>query len=354
MRSNYQSRRILFLSLLILFGGRSVAAERLPLRAYTTADGLPHNVINKIVRDSRGFLWFCTEDGLSRFDGYTFTNYGTAQGLPHTSVNDLLETRSGELWLATNGGLVHFDPKGTPSGRVVNAGDSIVNGSPMFTTFVPAEGERSARAFAALTEAHDGTIWCGTWAGLYRLERDANHLRLRFVDLEVTSENRVQPIISDLLEDRYGTLWIATLGGLYRRWPDGTTAVYTQRDGLPSEAIHDLLEDHEGQLWAATRYAGFFRFRAESSHAPPAILASYQKWNGRTTWVFQLFETSDHRFWIASNGGLTEFTPDDGQGKPKFRDVTTRQGLTFNEITALNEDAAGNLWLGTNTSGAMK
>jgi ligand-binding sensor domain-containing protein len=53
-------------------------AQQLPIKRYTTDDGLPHNSINKIVRDSRGFLWFCTGDGLSRFDGYTFTNYGTA------------------------------------------------------------------------------------------------------------------------------------------------------------------------------------------------------------------------------------------------------------------------------------
>src|SRR6266542_4288690 len=58
-------------------------AERLPLKTYTTADGLAHNVINKIVRDSHGFLWFCTDDGLSRFDGYEFTNFGTDKGLPH-------------------------------------------------------------------------------------------------------------------------------------------------------------------------------------------------------------------------------------------------------------------------------
>ena len=66
-------------------------AERLPVKTYTTVDGLAHNNINKIVRDSRGFLWFCTGDGLSRFDGYTFTNYGTDQGLPLNTVNDLLE-----------------------------------------------------------------------------------------------------------------------------------------------------------------------------------------------------------------------------------------------------------------------
>src|SRR5437868_1832669 len=95
----------------------STRGERLPLKAYTTADGLAHNVINKIVRDSRGFLWFCTSEGLSRFDGYSFTNYGTAQGLPHPSVNDLLETRSGDYWVATNGGLVRFNPQGAPASR---------------------------------------------------------------------------------------------------------------------------------------------------------------------------------------------------------------------------------------------
>src|SRR5438105_14428469 len=90
-------------------------AERLPIKNYTTADGLAHNIVNKIVRDSRGFLWFCTADGLSRFDGYAFTNYGTNQGLPHTSVNAILETREGDYWVATGGGLVHFNPNGAPS-----------------------------------------------------------------------------------------------------------------------------------------------------------------------------------------------------------------------------------------------
>src|SRR5438105_7379380 len=95
-------RRSLCLLGLLLFVGLNARAERLPLKTYTTADGLAHNVINKIVRDSRGFLWFCTEEGLSRFDGYSFTNFGIEQGLPHASVNDILETRGGEYWVATN------------------------------------------------------------------------------------------------------------------------------------------------------------------------------------------------------------------------------------------------------------
>src|SRR2546423_11137832 len=107
-------RLTLRLSGLLLVVCLTARAERLPLKTYTTADGLAHNVINRVVRDSRGILWFCTAEGLSRFDGYTFTNFGTDEGLPHASVNDLLETRAGEYWAATNGGLVCFHPKGPP------------------------------------------------------------------------------------------------------------------------------------------------------------------------------------------------------------------------------------------------
>src|SRR5215470_4476277 len=91
-----------------------IGAERLPIRLYTTADGLPRDQINKIVRDSRGFLWFCTPEGLSRFDGYTFVNFTTDQGLPSRNVNDLLETRSGHYWVATGNGLARFNPDGDP------------------------------------------------------------------------------------------------------------------------------------------------------------------------------------------------------------------------------------------------
>jgi hypothetical protein len=56
-----------------------VAAQHLPIKTYMTADGLPVNLVKRIKRDSHGFLWFGTRDGLSKFDGYHFTNYGTTR-----------------------------------------------------------------------------------------------------------------------------------------------------------------------------------------------------------------------------------------------------------------------------------
>jgi signal transduction histidine kinase/ligand-binding sensor domain-containing protein len=276
------------------------------------------------------------------------------QGLPHRTVTDFLETRYGEFWLATYGGLVRFNPKGKPVGHVVYA-NAAATEPPMFTVVVPENEDRYARAATVLLESRDGTIWCGTMKHLYRLHRQGERFELLPVDIGILAGPAKQVHVLDLLEDRRGSLWVASFSGLVRRRPDGSTEQYTKRDGLPDNNIHDLLEDHQGQLWAGTRLDGFFRFAADDSHAPPVVAEAYSRPNGLPTdWVFQLYETSDRRFWVATNLGLVEFFPDgDGQGR-RFRTYTRRNGLSFQEITALNEDTGGNLWLGTPAAGAMK
>ncbi|MBI1874227.1 MAG: hypothetical protein HYS05_10125 [Acidobacteria bacterium] len=83
----------------------------MPVKTYTMANGLAHDQVERIVRDSRGLLWFCTLDGLSRFDGYRFTTYSTKDGLAFSYVNDLIESRRGVYWIATDaGGVSRFDP----------------------------------------------------------------------------------------------------------------------------------------------------------------------------------------------------------------------------------------------------
>ena len=344
---------VLWLTVLLLSAWLGARAERLPLKAYTVADGLPNNVVNKIVRDSRGFLWFCTQEGLSRFDGYSFTNYGVDQGLPHSAVNDFLETRSGELWVATNAGLVLFNPRGEPVARVIFANEKA-GSTPMFTVVVPEDDDRQARAVTLIYEDRSGTIWCGTMKHLYRVERYDNRFKLASVDIGTSGGHPAEVFVYDLLEDRGGSLWIAAANGLFRRRPDGHIEHYTKRDGLPDDVIHDLLEDHQGRLWAATRLGGFFRFVADDTRGS-VVAEVYNKQKGLPTdWVFQLFESSDHKFWIATNVGVVAFFPEGDEHGQRFRVYTKRHGLTFQEITALNEDSGGNLWLGTNTAGAMK
>ncbi|HEX5474628.1 MAG TPA: two-component regulator propeller domain-containing protein [Vicinamibacterales bacterium] len=325
---------------LIVSGAAPAWGARLPLRTYTTADGLPHNEVNCLAPDPRGFLWLCTGDGLSRFDGVSFVTYGTAEGLPHPRVSRLLQTRDGRYFVATDGGLARFDPAGDPARR---------------TLFVPVgirSGPQGMRA-TALFEDRGGTIWCGTDHGLYRLDETVQPSVLDPVDLGMPREYAEQRVVSALAQGAGGSLWIATPDGLYRRWPDGRHARYTVADGLPGDYLHDLLVDHDGHLWAASRYAGIFRFAADDSTRPPVVVERYSIDDGlAAAWVFGLFETSNHRFWIATNRGLAEMTWD-GHAR-RFRTLGVAQGLSSSEITALGEDASGNLWMGTNTAGLMK
>src|SRR4030095_2194104 len=91
--------------MLVVFGA-AARAERLPVKIYGLAHGLPSTFVDHIVSASRGLLWFSTRDGLARFDGSRFVSYGIEDGLTVPQVSFLLESRTGMYWIATNGGGV--------------------------------------------------------------------------------------------------------------------------------------------------------------------------------------------------------------------------------------------------------
>src|SRR5215470_4915535 len=70
-------------------------AERLPLRTYTTQDGLGSDLVRHVLQDSHGYIWLGTRAGISRFDGYGFVNYRIPAKEGNASVRDLIEARSG-------------------------------------------------------------------------------------------------------------------------------------------------------------------------------------------------------------------------------------------------------------------
>ncbi len=107
----------------------NVHSEQLPVKTYTTADGLAGDEVFRIYQDSHGFIWFCTGEGLSRFDGYKFTNYGGAQGLPHRMITDIVETSSGEYWIATPAGLAKYDPAASKQTAQVSEGKNGSEGN---------------------------------------------------------------------------------------------------------------------------------------------------------------------------------------------------------------------------------
>lgn len=343
---------------LILFMPRNVLGEQLPIKIYTTADGLVSNQINRIVRDSRGFLWFCTEEGLSRFDGYTFTNYTTADGLPHPIVRSFLETRSGVYWAGTYYGVCRFNPKGRPSPganpdnqRTANNGRRTTE-DPMFVFYSPSDHSRIG-AVNVLLEERTGAVWCGGGRGLYRLEHTGGEWTIRFVEIGLPREVENDMIVRALVEDRQGALWIGAGSGLYRRWPDGRTERYTTEHGLPANDVLALLMDADGQLWVGTR-KGLSQIALQPGTYQPRIIRVYTEKNGLPNPnTRSLFQSSTGQLWVGSITALAEFVPQSSPRGSTFRYYVSPLGLSKLFVQTLAEDRDGNLWIGTD-DGAFK
>lgn len=153
-------------------------AEILPVKTYTASDGLPRDAVSKVRQDARGFLWFCTADGLVRFDGYGFKLYAEDEGLPSRRVTDFLHARNGEYWIGTNAGLVRFNPNGV-LGKQVNLPQAMF-AEIGFETPPPTPFAKSVNQ---IYQDPQGALWIGMEDGLYQLVEKHGHPILRRVDL---------------------------------------------------------------------------------------------------------------------------------------------------------------------------
>ena len=140
-------------ALLILAMAGVAHAQRVQFRHLRSGDGLAGPWVQAITQDHRGFMWFGTAQGLSRYDGYTMHSYrhekGDTTSLPDNTIHALLEDHLGTLWIGTAGqGIFRIE-----KGAVRN--------------FSMANGMRS-NGIRQLLEDQQGAMWAATGSGLTR------------------------------------------------------------------------------------------------------------------------------------------------------------------------------------------
>ena len=93
----------------LVFTSGVVCGQTYRFRVYTTNTGLPNNAVYAIYQDSHGYMWFGTDQGVSRYDGQNYINLSVPQGMTDAPVRALAEDQSGNLWVGTRGGISRFD-----------------------------------------------------------------------------------------------------------------------------------------------------------------------------------------------------------------------------------------------------
>ncbi|HEV8657734.1 MAG TPA: two-component regulator propeller domain-containing protein [Thermoanaerobaculia bacterium] len=308
-------KTIAVLSCIAFLTVAALRAERLPLRRFSIADGLPHDVVSQIFCDSRGLLWFATREGLARFDGDRFTLLNNVPLLAGARVRDIIEKPRGTYWIATNRGLIRFKP-----------GDEV--------EFQRVDVPLNAYAVAA---ARDNGVWVAVGHSVFHVGAD-----------RIASVEHPEIWVRVLFESENG-LWMGTDSGLFRRGADGTLTRYSVRDGLSGDDIRTIAVDRQGFTWIGTT-SGLCRFRA----SPASGVDRFNVADGLPAqWVNAILPLRNGTIWVATTGGLARSELANASHL-MFRPYTSSNGFTDKNVFTLAEDHDGDIWAGTESSGVYE
>lgn len=301
--------------------------EHLPVKMYTVSDGLVNNRVHRIVRDSRGFLWFCTSGGLSRFDGHNFVNYDVDSGLPFPSINDLYETKTNEYWIATNGGgVIFFNPRLEASG------------SP-FTVYTVGDKAVTNRV-NTLYQDRNGKIWAGTDGGVFVMDASKGERTFRPLSFGLASQPDEAIQVWCFLEDSEHSLWIGTKFGLFKYSPKGRLVHHDIQPSQGTDVVYALIEFSPGIFWIGHK-SGLFSYKAFGLHGVGSITKEDRAGSAR---IISIGQSKDGSIWVSSGGGVLT----------QLINGTVHNFNIGLQGDYLVEDGEGNIWAATTNDGVAR
>jgi signal transduction histidine kinase/ligand-binding sensor domain-containing protein/CheY-like chemotaxis protein len=317
--------------------------SRLRFDHLTSADGLSDDSVFSILQDHRGFMWFGTQGGLNRYDGYRMTQYRHEPENPHSLPDDFVQTlfedSRGGIW-AGHGGLSRFDPD---TGAFTRYPSSTA-------------GPRGALAsmISGMAEDRSGFIW---------VARQKSPLLYRFDP--ATAAVRVYDIGKDILADDQGVwafyrgargiLWLGTDRGLIRFDPSSATSTNYPADSatLASDGgrIAGIAPDlSSGKLWLVTGVGATVLFDPETGTFTRRLAGPPDFRDFQTV-------TADPRGALLlglTRGGVIIFDPRDGTRKTLRNNPADGHSLSGNVVLSTVWDREGNLWMGVKGGGVNR
>ena len=299
-------------------------AEQLPTTIFSAQDGL-HTTVNRILVDSRGFVWFPGSEGLARFDGNGFHMFTRADGLPTRVVSAFFERRDGTYWVAGGEHLCLFDPR---SNHTRFQCESLKLG-----------------AIRTLLEDERG-LWCGTQTGLWRRPASGAKSWEAVRGHEPTGAKNSSEV-DKLLKDARGDVWALTHSGLFRFRSNGRVEHWSHAQGLAMDN-GTALSETPGSMWAGSQ-TELFRFSIDPQSGVAAVADRYDRSHGLPSGYVADVRFWRGQVWAATFQGLARQLP-----SGRWQAVELDPNLRGFPMNILAIDALGNLWAGTDSAGAVR
>lgn len=385
---------LVFILLLMATNFVSAQKQNIRFQHIDVTNGLSHNTVHAVFQDSRGFMWFGTEDGLNRYDGYNFKVFrpitGDSSSISDIFVNTIFEDSQKNLWIGTNnGGLNLYDRKTEKFIRFQNnnrAGDISDNNIRVIfednqhrlwvgtkfrglNLFVPEKKQFKNYFEQAIPykdircifqEKNSKKLWVGTnHNGLILFDPDQEKIVKRYINNPNQNQSISNNEVNKIFVDSQNRFWVATRNGLNLFDPKTETFehFFAQKDNLnslPNNAITNILEDVLGNLWFSTGGGLAMLPKTEDTFYQYTHNDANSESLSRN-YILSMFLDKTNILWIGtSEGGLNKYDRHTQKFK-HFKNIPNNpNSLSFNTIRSLFAENEHTLWIGTLGEGIDK
>ena len=319
----------------------------------TVEEGLSQSSVTCIFQDRKGFMWFGTQDGLNRYDGYHFKVFknipSDSTSLSDNFILSIYEDKAGILYIETQGGnFQRYNPL-TESFKIIPKKSVDLTGAKVSTVG------------STLIET-SGIVWnggAGRGTGLDRLDSKSGeviHYKHNPADLNSLGDDKVYSIYRDHL----GKLWIGTFNGLDQL--DEKTGKFNHfvNDPKDPKSLSDnwvwpIFEDSDGNLWIGTVRGGLNKFDRKNN-----TFTSYENDpnNPKTindNFIFSIYQDRGGLIWVGTNsGGINYFNPSSQVFEHYKNNPKDKNSLSDNSVLSMLVDRNGIYWIGTRNGGLDK
>lgn len=327
----------LFWIILFVFNSTWVNSQEIEITEnfihYTDKDGLSNSIIRSIKQDNYGFMWFATEDGVDRFDGYEFKTYrfenNNPKSLPDNFIFSLCPTSDGGMLVGTNiGGFAKYN--------VATDDFTVYRSNP------DNPNSLSFNKVYALAEDRNGNYWIGTSGGglnFYNVKTDT-------FTIYKNKENDPQSLLSDnvsgVLEDNEGNIWVRTVEGLSKL--DPKTGKFTNFD-LPGNTDNDrmnenMIIDEDGIIWLGWNFQ-LVKFNTRTMQLEFAKIDDSER---QTSEILAVCIHDKNHIWLSTTSGIHLYNKNNYSIQSFYANPENERSLQNDYSNAVFKDRSGVLW----------
>jgi len=391
---NFRQAAWIFIFLIVAIGGYA-QKHRLTFEHLSSIEGLSQSNVLCILQDSRGYMWFGTQDGLNKYDGYEVKIYRKDPSNPNSLSNDYIkaisEDKYGNIWIATWGSgmnkferkterFIHFqndpaDPKSIPSNFISNiftdhegilwlsSENGLITLDPSSNKFnhylhdSTNAGSLSINFTSSVMEDSRHNIWVGTnTGGLNMLDRKTK----KFINYRYDPKNKNSlsgNSVQTIFEDSKGNIWIGTLGsGISILNPDTQTfTIYkadnTKKNSLSDNVIFSINEDVVGNIWIGSENGGISIFDRLTKTFQNYKQNTLEKTGLSSSSINNIYTDQKGNIWIGTYNAGVNMVSRDINKFVHYKHLENENSLSHNNVLGMLEDSKGRLWIATDGGG---